>query len=65
MEKDLTICDPTIERSWYLSDYVDVAREKYEQLIEKGSTPDEAFAKIWADREECTAEQLKEMLEIA
>lgn len=58
-------CDPTIERSWYLSDYVDVAREKYEQLIEKGSTPDEAFAKIWADREECTAEQLKEMLEIA
>ena len=49
----------------YLSDYVDVAREKYEQLIEKGSTPDEAFAKIWADREECTAEQLKEMLEIA
>lgn len=58
-------CDPTIEKSWYLSDYVDVAREKYEQLIEKGSTPDEAFAKIWADREECTAEQLKEMLEIA
>ena len=42
-----------------------VAREKYEQLIEKGSTPDEAFAKIWADREECTVEQLKEMLEIA
>ena len=57
-------CDPTIEQSWYLSDYVDVAREKYEQLIEKGSSPEEAFAKIQEDREECTEEQLKEMLEI-
>lgn len=58
-------CDPTIERSWYLSDYVAVAQEKYQGLLEKGTPPDEAFSKIWADREECTEEQLREMLEIA
>lgn len=58
-------CDPTIEKSWYYSDYVDVAREKYESLIEKGDSPEVAFSKILSDREECTEEQLKSMLEIA
>lgn len=57
-------CDPTIEYSWYLSDYVDVAKEKYNELLAKGNTPEAAFAKIWEDREECTEEQLKSMLEI-
>ena len=68
VEKDVSTpfkCDPTIEESWYLSDYVDVAREKYENLLKSGKTSSDAFAEVWKDRTECTEEQLKSMLDIA
>ena len=65
VEKDVITpfkCDPTIEQSWYLSDYVDVAKEKYEDLLNDGKSKEEAFAKVWSDREECTEEQLRSIL---
>ena len=57
-------CDSTIEKSWYLSDYADDAKEQYEKLLAAGKSSNEAFETVWAEREECTLEELKEMLEI-
>ena len=39
VENDVCVpfkCDPTIEYSWYLSDYTDVAQKDYNKLIDKG-----------------------------
>jgi DNA polymerase I-like protein with 3'-5' exonuclease and polymerase domains len=57
-------CDPTVEFSWYLSDYTDVAEKDYNKFLEKGLTPEEAFSKVYEDRTECTEIQLKRMLNL-
>ena len=57
-------CDPTIEFSWYLSDYTDVAEKDYNKFLEKGLTSEEAFSKVYEDRTECTEIQLKRMLNL-
>ena len=57
-------CDPTVEFSWYLSDYTDVAEKDYNKFLEKGLTPEEAFNRVYEDRTECTEIQLKRMLNL-
>ena len=67
VEKDVVVafkCDPTVEFNWYLSDYTDVALKDYNKLIDKGMSSEEAFAKVYEDRTECTETQLRKMLNI-
>ena len=58
-------CDPTIEKSWYYTDYSDVLREKYVEKINSGVSPNEAFSYFTATYSECTEEQLREILNLA
>ena len=67
VEKDVVVafkCDPTVEFNWYLSDYTDVAQKDYNKLIDKGLSSEEAFAKVYEDRTECTETQLRKMINI-
>ena len=57
-------CDPTIEKSWYDSDYNDNLRKDYKKLVEKlGASA--AFEQICEDYCENSAETLKELLAIS
>jgi DNA polymerase I-like protein with 3'-5' exonuclease and polymerase domains len=58
-------CDPTIEKSWYYTDYSDNINEKYKKLIDSGVDEISALNTICTENYECTEQQLKEMLNIA
>lgn len=58
-------CDPTIEKSWYYTDYSDNINEKYKKLIDSGVDETSALNTICTENYECTEQQLKEMLNIA
>lgn len=57
-------CDPTIEKSWYYSDYSDVLNEEYQKRIDKGENQKDVMTDIFSSHSECTPEQLCEMLNI-
>ena len=57
-------CDPTIEKSWYYSDYSDVLNEEYQKRIDKGENQKDVLTDIFSSHSECTPEQLCEMLNI-
>ena len=54
-------CDPTIETVWYETDYSGAVRNQYADLIEKHSK-EEALSILYADRSECTVQQINAML---
>ena len=55
-------CDPDISPCWYYSDYSDTLKKEYNELIDAGKTPEEAFNHFIINNSECTVEQLKEMI---
>ena len=57
-------CDATIEKVWYYTDYSDIVREKYNELL-KNMGVEEAFNTIWEEKCELTKEQLISMLNIS
>ena len=57
-------CDPTIEKSWYYSDYSDVLNEEYQKRIDKGENQKDVLTDIFSSHSECTPEQLCKMLNI-
>ena len=57
-------CDPTIEKSWYDTDYNDNLMKDYKKLLDK-LTPEEAFNSICETYSENTCETLRELLQIA
>ena len=57
-------CDPTIERSWYDTDYNDNLIKDYKKLLDKMS-PEEAFNSICESYSESTTEILRELIQTA
>lgn len=56
-------CDPTIERCWYYSDYLDTLQEEYKQRINKGESKEDILNDFYTNSHcECTKEQIDEML---
>lgn len=55
-------CDPDISPCWYYSDYSDTLKKEYNERLEKGDSPESAFAYFVENNSECTIEQLKEMI---
>lgn len=53
-------CDPTIESSWYYTDYGDTLRAEYSKLLAKN--PDTAFSVLCESHTECTIEQIENMI---
>lgn len=57
-------CDPTIEKVWYYTDYSDTVNELYKKYIDEGKSSEEAFDILCSEKCECTAQQLRDMLNI-
>lgn len=55
-------CDPTIESSWYYTDYSDTLMAEYQNLLKKDKTT--AFSLLCENHTECTVNQLKEMIKL-
>lgn len=53
-------CDPTIESSWYYTDYGDTLRAEYNNLCSKD--PNTAFSLLCEAHTECTIEQIEKMI---
>lgn len=53
-------CDPTIESSWYYTDYGDTLRAEYNKLCDKN--PNTAFSLLCEAHTECTTEQIEKMI---
>ena len=53
-------CDPTIESSWYYTDYGDTLRAEYHKLCDKN--PNTAFSLLCEAHTECTIEQIEKMI---
>ena len=53
-------CDPTIESSWYYTDYGDTLRAEYAKLCSKD--PNTAFSLLCNSHTECTIEQIEKMI---
>lgn len=57
-------CDPTIERSWAITDYKDSIRSDYDDLIyDKGLTKNEALAQMREEHSEASDELFAEIFE--
>ena len=57
-------CDPTIERSWAITDYKDSIRSDYDDLIyDKGLTKNEALAQMREEHTEASDELFAEIFE--
>ena len=57
-------CDPTIEKSWYYTDYSEEINKTYKGLIKGGKTEEESFYEVCKEYSECTPEDIKVMIGI-